>query len=89
LTDSGGVQEETTVLGVPCLTLRGTTERPVTVSHGTNRVIGPDPTRLVREVLWSLDHPPARNGLPPLWDGQAALRIVKILRETFDGGLPA
>ena len=53
------------------------------------RVIGPDPTRLVREVLWSLDHPPARNGLPPLWDGQAALRIVKILRETFDGGSPA
>jgi len=86
LTDSGGVQEETTVLGVPCLTLRDTTERPVTVSHGTNRVIGADPTRLVPEVMWSLDHPPARHGLPPLWDGQAAVRIVKILRETFEGG---
>ena len=86
LTDSGGVQEETTVLGVPCLTLRDTTERPVTVSHGTNRVIGADPTRLVREVMWSLDHPPARHGLPPLWDGQAAVRIVKILRETSEGG---
>jgi UDP-N-acetylglucosamine 2-epimerase (non-hydrolysing) len=85
LTDSGGVQEETTVLGVPCLTLRDTTERPVTVSHGTNRVIGADPTRLVREALSSLDHPPARNGLPPLWDGQAAIRIVKILLDTFRG----
>jgi len=86
LTDSGGVQEETTALGVTCLTLRDTTERPVTVSHGTNRVIGADPTRLVREVMWSLDHPPAGYGLPPLWDGQAAVRIVKILRETFEGG---
>jgi UDP-N-acetylglucosamine 2-epimerase (non-hydrolysing) len=83
LTDSGGVQEETTVLGVPCLTLRETTERPVTVEQGTNRVIGADPTRLVREALWSMDHPPARNGLPLLWDGQAAARIVTILLDTF------
>jgi UDP-N-acetylglucosamine 2-epimerase (non-hydrolysing) len=83
LTDSGGVQEETTVLGVPCLTLRNTTERPVTVKQGTNRVIGADPTRLVREALWSMDHPPVRNGLPLLWDGRAATRIVPILVDTF------
>ncbi|MBI3029559.1 MAG: UDP-N-acetylglucosamine 2-epimerase (non-hydrolyzing) [Candidatus Rokubacteria bacterium] len=85
LTDSGGVQEETTVLGVPCLTLRDTTERPVTVSHGTNRVIGADPARIVAEALWTLEHPPCPNDPPPLWDGQAASRIVKILVETFGG----
>lgn len=81
LTDSGGIQEETTVLGVPCLTLRGTTERPVTVTHGTNRVIGTDPNRMVDEALWTLNHPPHLPGLPPLWDGRAASRIAKILLE--------
>ena len=79
LTDSGGVQEETTVLGVPCLTLRESTERPVTVTHGTNRVIGTNPRRIVDEALWTLDHPPRPTGSPSLWDGRAAARIVKIL----------
>jgi UDP-N-acetylglucosamine 2-epimerase (non-hydrolysing) len=79
LTDSGGVQEETTVLGVPCLTLRESTERPVTVTHGTNRVIGTNPRRIVDEALWTLDHPPRPPVSPPLWDGRAAARIVKIL----------
>jgi UDP-N-acetylglucosamine 2-epimerase (non-hydrolysing) len=79
LTDSGGIQEETTILGVPCLTLRETTERPVTVTHGTNRVIGTDPKRIVDETLWTLAQPPRPIGSPPLWDGQAAARIVKIL----------
>jgi len=79
LTDSGGIQEETTVLGVPCLTLRNTTERPVTVTHGTNRVIGTAPARIVDEALWTLDHPPRPNGGPPLWDGRSSERIVKIL----------
>jgi len=87
LSDSGGIQEETTILGVPCLTLRDTTERPVTVSHGTNRVIGADPARIVGEVLRTLERPPCPNGPPPLWDGQAAGRIVKILLEAF-GGAP-
>jgi UDP-N-acetylglucosamine 2-epimerase (non-hydrolysing) len=85
LTDSGGIQEETTILGVPCLTLRDTTERPVTVSHGTNRIIGADPARLVGEALWTLDRPPCPTGTPPLWDGRAASRIVKIVTETFGG----
>ena len=79
LTDSGGIQEETTILGVPCLTLRETTERPVTVTNGTNRVIGTDPGRIVDETLRTLGQPPRPMGSPPLWDGQAATRIVKIL----------
>src|SRR5262249_41992950 len=84
LTDSGGIQEEATVLGVPCLTLRDTTERPVTVTHGTNRVIGSDPGRILGEALQTLAHPPRRDGAPPLWDGHAAERIVEV-RETHCG----
>lgn len=79
LTDSGGVQEETTILGVPCLTLRATTERPVTLTHGTNRVIGTDPGRILKEALAILADPPQPSAPPPLWDGEAAGRIVKIL----------
>jgi UDP-N-acetylglucosamine 2-epimerase (non-hydrolysing) len=79
LTDSGGIQEETTVLGVPCLTLRDNTERPVTVTHGTNRVIGTDPRRIVREALGTLEAPPRPGAPPPRWDGQAARRIMDIL----------
>jgi UDP-N-acetylglucosamine 2-epimerase (non-hydrolysing) len=80
LTDSGGVQEETTVLGVPCLTLRDNTERPITVTNGTNRVIGSrraDITRAVRESLGSSSTPPTS---PELWDGRAATRVVQALR---------
>jgi UDP-N-acetylglucosamine 2-epimerase (non-hydrolysing) len=79
LTDSGGIQEETTVLGVPCLTLRENTERPVTVTAGTNRVIGTDPERVVREALGALTADPPSPRRPPLWDGYAALRIIDIL----------
>lgn len=79
LTDSGGVQEESTVLGIPCLTLRENTERPVTVTHGTNRVIGTDPGRIIDAALSTLKRPPRPAGTPPLWDGRAAARIVKIL----------
>lgn len=86
LTDSGGVQEETTVLGVPCLTLRDTTERPVTITHGTNRLVGSDPRRIVNEALWTIDHPTDPPGPPPLWDGRAATRIVEVL-EKFARGL--
>ncbi len=79
LTDSGGVQEETTYLGVPCLTLRDTTERPATVSNGTNRVVGARPQRLLAEIERVLagDRPPPRR--PPLWDGRAAERIAEVL----------
>lgn len=79
LTDSGGLQEETTVLGIPCLTLRENTERPVTVTHGTNRVIGASPSGIVSEAARVFDHPLQPPVPPPLWDGQAAERIVTIL----------
>ena len=79
LTDSGGTQDEATILRVPCLTLRETTERRVTVTHGTNRVIGTDPRRIAPEVLRVLDNPPRPMMPPPMWDGRAACRIVKIL----------
>jgi UDP-N-acetylglucosamine 2-epimerase (non-hydrolysing) len=78
LTDSGGVQEETTVLGVPCLTLRDNTERPLTVTEGTNIVVGRDPARIVAEATRVLrDGVPARR--PALWDGHAAERIADVL----------
>jgi UDP-N-acetylglucosamine 2-epimerase (non-hydrolysing) len=79
LTDSGSVQDETTTLGVPCLTLREATERPVTVTHGTNRLIGRDPGGIAREVLRTLNDPPPSTTPPPLWDGRAACRIVETL----------
>lgn len=83
LTDSGGIQEETTVLGVPCLTLRETTERPITVDEGTNTVVGLDPARILAAADAALSaHSPRSSpeaSRPPLWDGHAAERIVSIL----------
>jgi UDP-N-acetylglucosamine 2-epimerase (non-hydrolysing) len=80
LTDSGGVQEETTVFGVPCLTLRENTERPVTVTDGTNTVVGTDPGRIVEEARRALEEKP-RVRRPPRWDGHAAERIAEVLVE--------
>jgi UDP-N-acetylglucosamine 2-epimerase (non-hydrolysing) len=80
VTDSGGVQEEATVLGIPCLTVRETTERPVTVTHGTNTVVGRDPERLVREATAIVAGSSVPNELPELWDGRAGRRIVEHLR---------
>jgi UDP-N-acetylglucosamine 2-epimerase (non-hydrolysing) len=79
LTDSGGIQEETTILRVPCLTLRENTERPVTVELGTNQLVGRDPERIVAAYRKLMDGgaPPGR--LPPGWDGRAAGRIVEVL----------
>jgi UDP-N-acetylglucosamine 2-epimerase (non-hydrolysing) len=80
LTDSGGIQEETTILEVPCLTLRENTERPVTISQGTNRLVGSDPTSIVSNVREILSNPDTTRRKPELWDGQASERIVQILR---------
>jgi UDP-N-acetylglucosamine 2-epimerase (non-hydrolysing) len=84
LTDSGGVQEETTVLGVPCLTLRENTERPITILEGTNHLVGLDPDRIVSQAEQALTaaRDPRR---PALWDGHAAERIVQALT---DGSMP-
>jgi UDP-N-acetylglucosamine 2-epimerase (non-hydrolysing) len=92
ITDSGGVQEETTFLGVPCLTYRDTTERPVTVSMGTNRVVGCDPQQLLLNALEVLEdahqgHARSAPSRPPLWDGRTASRIVRILKQVWDGDL--
>ncbi|MGI9106435.1 MAG: non-hydrolyzing UDP-N-acetylglucosamine 2-epimerase [Pyrinomonadaceae bacterium] len=79
LTDSGGIQEETTALNLPCLTLRDNTERPITITHGTNHLVGTDTRRIIAAASDALDHP--RESLPPLWDGQAADRILNALLE--------
>lgn len=79
LTDSGGIQEETTALGVPCLTLRENTERPVTISEGTNLLVGTDPAKIVAAARDVLAGKGKAGKIPPLWDGQAAGRIVEIL----------
>ncbi len=76
LTDSGGIQEETTVLGIPCLTLRENTERPITVTLGTNRIVGTDTDTIVREAFAALDAALKPAVTIPLWDGQTAERIV-------------
>ena len=79
LTDSGGIQEETTILNVPCLTLRENTERPVTVELGTNQIVGQDPKQIVAAYRRVIDGQVAQGCVPPLWDGGAAERIVEIL----------
>jgi UDP-N-acetylglucosamine 2-epimerase (non-hydrolysing) len=82
LTDSGGIQEETTVLDVPCLTIRPNTERPITITHGTNRLVAPG--EVAKEAAAILDGTrrfPTRR--PPLWDGQAGPRIADIIDELY------
>ena len=79
LTDSGGIQEETTVLGIPCITLRDTTERPVTVTEGTNALVHDDPEKIVRAVADVVSGHVRRGRRPAIWDGHTAERIVRIL----------
>ena len=80
LTDSGGIQEETTYLGVPCLTARPNTERPVTISMGTNQLVESESTVLVQAMQASLSGSRPKKKSPPLWDGHTAGRIVKVFR---------
>jgi UDP-N-acetylglucosamine 2-epimerase (non-hydrolysing) len=80
LTDSGGIQEETTALGVPCLTIRENTERPVTVTQGTNTLVGKDKEKIDRCVANILRGKFKRGTLPTLWDGKASQRIAGIVR---------
>jgi UDP-N-acetylglucosamine 2-epimerase (non-hydrolysing) len=79
ITDSGGVQEESTFLRVPCLTLRDNTERPVTISHGTNQLIGSRPADLARTTFETLARRDSAKPAPPLWDGHASDRIARVL----------
>ena len=80
VTDSGGIQEETTILGVPCLTVRPNTERPITITHGTNRLVTPE--LVVPSIEAILRRPPAAPAEPPpLWDGHAGERIAAILQD--------
>src|SRR5271167_4435151 len=83
ITDSGGIQEETTYLGVPCLTLRSNAERPVTVNMGTNVLVGRDRRLLDSELTRILEGRAKKGSIPPLWDGRASDRIVRALREYF------
>ncbi len=79
LTDSGGIQEETTILNIPCITLRDTTERPITLTDGTNVLVHNDPEKIVAEVKKVLDGQTRVSQCPSLWDGHTAERIVGIL----------
>jgi UDP-N-acetylglucosamine 2-epimerase (non-hydrolysing) len=79
ITDSGGVQEETTVLGIPCLTVRPNTERPITIEMGTNQLVGVEPDAIRAAALEALSAPPAEPRRPPLWDGRAGERIADVI----------
>jgi len=86
LTDSGGLQEECTVLGVPCLTLRDNTERPITVEQGTNTVVGTDPAVIRRAAVEVLDGAVKKGRVPQLWDGHTAERIAEVFERAL--GVP-
>ena len=88
LTDSGGIQEETTALGVPCVTLRDNTERPITVEEGTNTVVGQDPARILAVTEDILRTGGKAGRIPELWDGHASQRIAVSVRQWLDGNAP-
>ena len=85
VTDSGGIQEETTILQVECLTMRENTERPVTVTQGTNRLVGMDPNTILRAALETLNSPPRLLAPPEFWDGHASARILDVLERSLVG----
>jgi UDP-N-acetylglucosamine 2-epimerase (non-hydrolysing) len=88
LTDSGGIQEETTALGIPCLTIRDNTERPVTVTEGTNRLVGTDPARIPPEARDVLRKGVGSAKVPELWDGKAAPRIAQVVARFLEEQSP-
>ena len=77
ITDSGGITEETTILKVPCLTLRDSTERPETITIGTNELVGSDPTKIKNYLEILFDNKWKKGGVPEKWDGKTSKRIVK------------
>ena len=81
LTDSGGIQEETTTLNVPCITLRETTEHPITVEVGSNQIVGTDPARILEAYANVVSGNWREPQVPEMWDGKAAERIAEILTE--------
>ena len=83
LTDSGGIQEETTILGVPCLTLRKNTERPITISQGTNELVDVEPNNIIEHTKTILDGRWKKSSAPKLWDGRAAERIIKVIYNQY------
>ena len=80
ITDSGGIQEETTALNIPCLTIRTTTERPITCEIGTNILVQPNPSQINSAVLSMLNNKRKSGSVPELWDGHSAERIVQIIK---------
>lgn len=89
ITDSGGVQEETTALGVPCLTVRDNTERPITIAEGTNTLVGSSPQALVAAAVTALSGEGKRGRIPELWDGRAAHRVVQHVLDFLERRQPA
>jgi len=91
MTGSGGIQEETTILGIPCLTLRENTERPITIKEGTNTLVGSDREKILKESFRILNGNGKKGKIPKLWDGKASERIVNILLgrlyEPFQSGI--
>ena len=83
ITDSGGIQEETTYLGVPCLTLRSNTERPITVEMGTNVIVGQDREKLRAELRKIVEGKAKTGAIPPLWDGRTGERIARVLQSLY------
>ena len=83
ITDSGGISEETTVLGIPCFTMRTSTERPETIEIGTNKLVGTSIVNLVLEFTKFLQYGSKKNGIPELWDGKTSNRIIDILLNTY------